>query len=85
MERLLLFVDAEQIRAADLPAPMAKGSSARDLYGHFDNLDAGILEFERYHLTRALEESSGDEALAAARLGLDLAESRTRLRRTEGG
>ena len=85
MERLLLFVDAEQIRAADLPAPMAKGSSARDLYGHFDNLDAGILEFERYHLTRALEESSGDEALAAARLGLDPAELRTRLRRTEGG
>jgi DNA-binding NtrC family response regulator len=84
MERLVLFVDAEQIRAADLPTPMAEDRAFHDLYSRFDSLDAGILEFERYHLVRALEESGGDDANAAARLGLELAEFRTRLKRADG-
>jgi len=70
MDRLVLFVDADRICAADLPATLAGGPVSRDLYGSFESLAAGIAEFERYHLAKALEESVGDKQLAAARLGL---------------
>jgi two-component system nitrogen regulation response regulator NtrX len=70
MDRLVLFVEADEICAADLPAAVAGGPIAHDLYGSFESLAAGIAEFKRYHLAKALEESAGDTALAAARLGL---------------
>ena len=82
MERLVLFVDADQISAADLPAIVAGGPVSRDLYGKFESLAAGIAEFERYHLTHALEDSSGDTELAAARLGLTSEEFRRRIKKT---
>jgi len=80
MDRLVLLVEADQIRAADLPVTFAGGSVTRDLYGSFESLEAGISEFERYHLTRALEETAGDASLAAARLGLSLQQFRRRLK-----
>ena len=70
MDRLVLFVEADEICAADLPAAVAGGPISQDLYGSFESLAAGMAEFERYHLAKALEESGGDTELAAARLGL---------------
>jgi two-component system nitrogen regulation response regulator NtrX len=80
MDRLVLFVEAEQIRSADLPENVAGGPISHDLYGSFESLSAGIAEFERYHLTKALEESAGDTRLAAARLGLTPADFRQRIK-----
>jgi two-component system nitrogen regulation response regulator NtrX len=80
MDRLVLFVEADEIHANDLPATVAGGPISRDLYGSFESLAAGIEEFERYHLTKALEESAGDARLAAARLGLTPDEFRQRFR-----
>ncbi len=79
MDRLVLFVESEEIRAADLPASVVGGPVAQDLYGTFESLEAGIAEFERYHLAKALEESAGDAQLAAARLGLAPGEFRRRM------
>jgi len=80
MERLVLFVEADEIRAADLPAIVAGGPVSRDLYGSFESLEAGFAEFERYHLSHALEDSAGDTRLAAARLGLTPEEFRRRIK-----
>ena len=80
MDRMVLFVEAEQIRSADLPATVTGGPRTRDLYGSFESLDAAIAEFEHYHLTKALEESAGDALLAAARLGLSPDDFRRRIR-----
>jgi two-component system nitrogen regulation response regulator NtrX len=80
MERLALFVEADHIQASDLPATMSGAPAWRDLYGRFESLDAGISEFERYHLTRALEEAAGDAGLAAKNLGLTTEQLRRRLR-----
>jgi len=80
MERLLLFVEAREIRAADLPTPIAGGSGLPDLYGRFENLAEGLRVFERYALNRALTESAGDEELAASKLGLGVDDFRERVR-----
>jgi two-component system nitrogen regulation response regulator NtrX len=85
MERLLLFVEAAEVRAEDLPAPIAGGPSVPDLYGRFESLEAGLREFERQALSRALLESAGDEQLAASRLGLGVDEFRRRVKRSAFG
>ncbi|NIM00800.1 MAG: response regulator [Acidobacteria bacterium] len=80
IDRLVLFVETEEIRAGDLPATLTGGAISSDLYGSFESLAAGIEEFERYHLAKALEESAGDAQLAAARLGLTTEEFRRRIK-----
>ena len=78
MDRLVLFVEAEQIRAEDLPETVVGGPVSHDLHGNFESLEEGLAEFEQYHLARALEESAGDTRLAAARLKLTPEEFRRR-------
>lgn len=85
MERLVLFVEGDLIRAADLPDTVAGGPLTRDLYGTFETLAEGVAEFERYHVDRALADCSGDAKLAAARLGVSEIELRNRLERGGGG
>jgi two-component system nitrogen regulation response regulator NtrX len=78
MERLLLFVDADEIHAKDLPQPLVEGSPSVDLYGRFKTLDAGLQAFVHYHIERCLAESGGDWEASAARLGLTIEELRRR-------
>lgn len=83
VERLLLLVPAEEIRAADLPAPLGKGRApAEDLYREFASLAEGLASFERYYIARILTEERGGTEVAARRLGLsarDLADRVARL------
>jgi len=85
MERLLLFVDADEIHAKDLPQPLIDGAPSADLYGRFETLDAGLQAFERYHIERCLAESGGDWEASAARLGLTIEELRRRAEQSQSG
>jgi len=81
MERVLLLVPGEVVRAEDLPEGFggARGL-AGDLYRDFESLEEGLETFERYYVHRVLAQENGNEEAAAARLGLRLDELARRLK-----
>jgi len=81
MERILLLVPGEVVRAEDLPEGFggARGL-AGDLYRDFESLEDGLETFERYYVHRVLAQENGNEEAAAARLGLRLDELARRLK-----
>lgn len=84
MERLLLFVDADEIHASDLPQSFISETKSVDLHGRFETLEAGLRAFERYHIERSLTETGGDWEASAARLGISVSELKRRAEPSPG-
>ena len=81
MERILLVVPDEVVRAKDLPEGFGGvRGPAEDLYRDFDSLAEGAEAFERYYVHRVLAQENGNEEAAAARLGLRKDELQRRLK-----
>jgi len=81
MERILLVVPGEVVRAEDLPEGFGGVlGPAEDLYRDFESLAEGVEAFERYYLRRVLAQENGNEEAAAARLGLGTDELERRLK-----
>lgn len=81
MERVLLVVPGEVVRAEELPEGFggARGPVG-DLYRDFESLEEGLETFERYYLHRVLAQENGNEEAAAAKLGIRPDELAQRLR-----
>jgi len=74
VERSLLLVPGDEIRASDLPPELGgAGLAAEDLYASFPSLAAGVAAFTRYFLRRALREHQGDVEAAAQAAGVPVA------------
>jgi two-component system nitrogen regulation response regulator NtrX len=82
IERLLLLVRNDVVRAEDLPEGLGGARlPAEDLYRDFASLDEGLRAFERYYVQRVLAQESGDEQAASRRLGLSRRELASRLKK----
>jgi DNA-binding NtrC family response regulator len=80
VERVLLLVPADEIRAADLPSELGGARlAAEDLYAPFPSLADGLESFTRYFLARALRDAKGDVEDAARRAGVTVDEFRRRI------
>jgi len=80
VERALLLVPADEIRASDLPPELGgAGLAADDLYAPFPTLAAGLEAFTRYFLRRLLREHQGDVDAAAKAAGISSAALRERI------
>jgi len=80
VERALLLVPADEIRASDLPSELGgEGLAAENLYAPFPSLAAGLEAFTGYFLRRVLREHHGDVEAAARAAGISSAAFRERI------
>jgi two-component system nitrogen regulation response regulator NtrX len=81
MERVLLLVTDEVVRAEDLPEGFGGiRGPAEDLYRDFESLAEGLEVFERYYVRRVMAQENGNAEAAAAKLGLRKDELERRLK-----